>query len=115
SKRRSERFVQQRGNGGPIGVADRTAGFMLALERDQGRLHAYAESPHGVFLAVEIDNEENEVLELGIRRELAQNWFLLGADRTPGGVDINKNRLARLLRRCKGFRGEGLGFCSQRR
>src|SRR6516165_1911996 len=58
----SERLVQQRGNGGPISVADRTAGFMLAVERNQRRLHAGTEGFHRVLLAVEINDEVDEVL-----------------------------------------------------
>src|SRR5262249_31502033 len=83
---------------------------MLALERDQGRLHAHAEGFHRILLAVVIHYEEDEILELGVGRKLAQNWLLLGADRTPGGVDINQDRLSGFLRRCKSIRRKRLGF-----
>src|SRR5204862_7765252 len=65
-RQRLERLVQQRRNRRPIGVADGASGFTLALECDQGRLHAYVESLHGILLAVEIDDEKDKVLELRI-------------------------------------------------
>src|ERR1700758_2367174 len=111
---RSERLVQQRGNGGAIGVADRTAGFTLALESDQRRLHAGVEGFHGILLAVEIDDEVDEVFELGVGHQLAQDRSLLGADRTPGSMNSDENRLPGLLRRCKCIRSKGLGFGCER-
>src|SRR5437764_8532514 len=83
---------------------------MVALERDQGRLHANAERFHGVLLTVEIDDEVNQVFEFWLRHELAQDWLLLGADRTPGRMDADKDRLAGLLCGRKGVRSKGPGF-----
>src|SRR5262245_18491466 len=58
---RSQRLVQQRRDRGALGIADRAVGFGFALEGDQRRLHARAEALHSVLLAVEVDDEVDEV------------------------------------------------------
>jgi hypothetical protein len=61
--------------------------LMFALERDQRRLHLRAEEVHRVLLAIEIDDKIDEILELGLGHELAQDRLLRLAGRAPGGMD----------------------------
>src|SRR6516165_8212943 len=79
----SERLVEERRDRGTVGVAHRAAGFLRALEGNQGRLRAYAEGLHGVLLAIEIDHEIHEILELWRGHQLAQDRVLRLAGRTP--------------------------------
>src|SRR6185369_14235148 len=99
----SQRLVQQRRDRGTLGIAGRTAGFGLALEGDQRRLHARPEIFHRVLLAVEVDDEIDEILELGLGHELAQDRFLRLAGWAPRRMDCDQDRLACLLRRREGF------------
>src|SRR2546427_7567367 len=62
-------LVQQSGNRLTIGVSDRAALLGRALEGDQRGLHPGAETPDQILLAVEIDDEINEILEPGIGRQ----------------------------------------------
>jgi hypothetical protein len=63
---RSDRFPDHGKDRVPLGIADRTRLFLFTLEGNQGRLRADAEAIEQILLAVEIDNEINEIPELGI-------------------------------------------------
>src|SRR6516162_979001 len=102
---RSQYLVQEGGDRAAVGVADRAALLLVALERDQRRLHARAEATDEVLLAVEVDREIEEILELGIGHQLGEDRRLRLADRTPGRVNADTNRLAGLLR---GSEGRGI-------
>jgi len=84
---------------------------MFALERDQRRLHLRAEGVYRVLLAIEIDDKIDEIFELGLSHELAQDRFLRLAGRAPSGMDRDEDRLAGFLRRRKVVLSEwpGLG------
>src|SRR6516165_7778448 len=84
---------------------------MFALERDKRRLHLRAEEVHRVLLAIEIDDKIDQILELGLSHELAQDRLLRLAGRAPSGTDRDEDRLAGFLRRCKVVLSEwpGLG------
>src|SRR6185312_7167611 len=73
---RSEGLVEQRRDRGAVGVADGAAGFLVALEGDQRRLHADPEGLHGVLLLIEIDDEIHQILELRRGHQLAQDRIL---------------------------------------
>ena len=83
---------------------------MFALERDQRRLHLRAEEVHRVLLTIEIDDKIDEILELGLSHELAQDRLLRLAGRAPSGMDRDEDRLAGFLRRCKVALSERLGL-----
>src|SRR5262249_46053189 len=108
---RSEGLVQQAGNRRAVGGADGAARLGRALERDQRRLHPRPEGLDRVLLAVEVDDEVDEILEFRLRHQIAQDRLLRFAGRTPRGVNRHKYRLVRLLRRRKGspIEGPGLG------
>src|ERR1700729_3493472 len=110
-----EGLVEQRRDRGAVGVAHRAAGFLIALERNQRRLRAHAEGLHGVLLAIEIDHEIHEILELRRGHQLAEDRVLGLAGRTPRSVYADEDRLAGLLRLGECFWIEGFGFGGQRR
>src|SRR5262249_37567325 len=83
---------------------------MFALERDQCRLHLRAEEVHRVLLAVEIDDKIDQILELGLSHELAQDRLLRLAGRAPSGMDRDENRFAGFLRGCKFLLSKRLGL-----
>src|SRR6476646_11746628 len=109
----SQCLVQQRGDRGAFGIAGRAAGFGFTLEGDQRGLRARAEIFHRILLAVEVDDEVDQVLELGLGRELAQDRLLRLAGRTPRCMDCYQDRFPRLLGRRKGLRIERLGLEGQ--
>src|SRR4029077_20262908 len=109
----SQCLVQQRGDRGAFGIAGRAAGFGFTLEGDQRGLHARAEIFHRILLAVEVDDEVDQVLELGLGRELAQDRLLRLAGRTPRCMDCDEDRFPRFLGRRKRLRIERLGLEGQ--
>src|SRR6516165_297324 len=64
---------------------------MFTFERDQRRLHLRAEEVHRVLLAIEIDDKIEEVLELGLSHELAQDRLISGS----GPPGVYRQRVAR--------------------
>src|SRR6266446_1280990 len=79
----SQHFVQQSGNRCAVGVSDRSALLGRALEGDQRGLHPRPETPDQILLAVEIDREIGEILELGIGHQLGKDRLLRLASRAP--------------------------------
>jgi len=102
-------------SGPSVVIAFIVAGFGCAFERDERRLCTHVEIFHRVLLAIEVNDEVNQVLELRISHELAQDRLLRFAGRAPRRMDRYEDRFARLLRRRKGFRIEGLGLGSDSR
>jgi hypothetical protein len=77
------------------------------LVENQGALLLRLERPHVSLLIVEIDLEHDEVIELGLARQLHENRILRSAYRALGRKNIDKDRLALLLRLGKVCRPEG--------
>src|SRR5271155_1118525 len=102
-RNRSEQFVDQGEDRRAVGVANRSPRLLVALEGDQGRLGSRAEAADEVLLAVEIDDEIDEILELRIGAEFAQDRSLRFAGRTPRRVNRDQDRLSGLLRLAEGF------------
>ena len=63
--RNSKALVEQRGDRGGFGVANRASLFGRTLEDDQRRLHLGAETPDHRLHRIEIDAKHLQVLELG--------------------------------------------------
>src|SRR6516164_7071264 len=80
---RSNRFIQERRDRGTLSIADGATGFRGALERDQRRLHPGAEKFHCILLSVKVHDEIDQVLELRLRHQFAEDWLLRLAGRTP--------------------------------
>src|SRR5271169_2848874 len=102
-RNRSERFVDQGEDRRAVGVANRSPRFLVALEGDQGRLRTCAEAADEVLLAVKIDDEIDEILELRVGSEFAQDRSLSLAGRAPRRVNRDQDRLSGLLRFAEGF------------
>src|SRR6266852_734883 len=79
----SQHLVQQSGNRLTVGVSDRSALLGRAFEGDQRGLFLCSETPNQILLAVEIDREINEILELGVGHQLGEDRRLCLADRAP--------------------------------
>ena len=110
-------LVDQRGDRGGIGVADRAVRFGFALIGDQRALRLRFQRAHVVLLRIEIDLEDDEVLVLRLAGQLHQNRILRPADRAPRREDIDQDRLPLLLSRGKGSGVERLplgGRCRER-
>src|SRR5690242_296187 len=75
-----------------------------ALERDERALRADAELLQSILLGVEINGEDDRIGEFRVFFQRGDCRLLLGADRAPRRVDVDDDRLARLL-----CRGEGSG------
>src|SRR5271157_5456998 len=88
----SKALGEQRFDGCLARVANRAANLAIALEHDQRALLLYAEHAQRIFLAIEIDHEDQEILELRLGNELVQDRRLRPASRAPRGRDIDEDR-----------------------
>lgn len=87
--RASERAIEQFLDGEGVGIANRPPLFSFTFEDNQSALRLRLESPHVVFLGVEIDLEDDEIVELGLAGQFHQNRILRPAGRAPGREDIS--------------------------
>src|SRR5450830_1367466 len=96
---RSERLVDQAVDGCLAGVTGGTPHFLTALEDDQRALLRDVKSLDDIFLRVEIDFKETDVLERRILDQRGDDGILRPAGRTPVRVDVDDDRLATLVER----------------
>jgi hypothetical protein len=75
-----------------IGRSNGTNCFPAAAEYDERALAPHAKLAPNILLAIEIDIEHCEILELRLRQNLAQRFMLGSAYRAPVSVDIDEDR-----------------------
>src|SRR5882724_3824092 len=107
-------LVEQRGDRGFLGVADRTTLFSSSLEDDQRRLHLSAELLDHRLHGVEIHAKDFHIPEFRIRGQLVENGALRLAGGAPIGMDFNQDRATRCLRRLEGIRRKRNGGAGPR-